>query len=89
MSESRSESILVVGLCCIDTICYVDKYPDEDSDTRVFEMRNALGGNATNTCLVLNQLGNGEGYRLLASVPKGNSIIDRLDFSSSSNYLEV
>lgn len=77
MAKDRSGHILVVGLCCIDTICYVDKYPEEDTDTRVFEMKNTLGGNATNTCMVLNQFENGEGYELLASVPKSNPIIDR------------
>lgn len=69
--------VLVVGLCCIDLVNYVQKYPVEDSDTRVFEQITALGGNATNSCVVLNQL-DPNGYELFASVPeKKNMVLER------------
>jgi hypothetical protein len=29
--------VLVVGLCCVDIVNYVDGYPPEDSDRRVLE----------------------------------------------------
>ncbi|KAH7719814.1 ketohexokinase [Aphelenchoides avenae] len=48
--------ILAVGLCCMDVTSYVQKYPAEDSDTRVFDQRTTLGGNIANSASVLAQL---------------------------------
>ncbi|KAI6241853.1 PfkB domain-containing protein [Aphelenchoides fujianensis] len=82
--------ILVVGLCCVDLVSYVQKYPAEDSDTRVFDQRTSLGGNAANNAVVLAQLeakrradGGGQsaeenGAELFASMPTGNVMLDDL-----------
>lgn len=68
--------ILVVGLCCIDTVNYIRKFPPEDSDTRVFDQRSTLGGNAANTSAILNQL-DSNCYELFASVPASNIMLNR------------
>ncbi|XP_053314446.1 ketohexokinase isoform X1 [Spea bombifrons] len=54
MEEKR---ILCIGLVCLDIISVVDKYPQEDSDTRCLSQRWQRGGNASNSCTVLALLG--------------------------------
>ncbi|XP_066468118.1 ketohexokinase [Tiliqua scincoides] len=49
--------ILCVGLVCLDIISVVDRYPQEDTDTRCLSQRWQRGGNASNTCTVLALLG--------------------------------
>ncbi|KAL4623862.1 ketohexokinase isoform X1 [Arapaima gigas] len=49
--------ILCVGLVCLDIISVVDKYPEEDTDTRCLSQRWQRGGNASNSCTVLSLLG--------------------------------
>ncbi|XP_066234778.1 ketohexokinase isoform X2 [Saccopteryx leptura] len=54
MEEKR---ILCVGLVVLDIINVVDKYPEEDTDTRCLAQRWQRGGNASNSCTVLSLLG--------------------------------
>lgn len=49
--------ILAVGIVTLDVIQVVEHYPVEDSETRCLEQRLSRGGNATNTLVVLSQLG--------------------------------
>ncbi|XP_016390297.1 ketohexokinase-like isoform X1 [Sinocyclocheilus rhinocerous] len=51
------KKILSIGLVCLDIINIVDKYPEEDTDTRCLSQRWQRGGNASNTCTVLSLLG--------------------------------
>ncbi|XP_016347926.1 ketohexokinase isoform X2 [Sinocyclocheilus anshuiensis] len=51
------KKILTIGLVCLDIINVVDKYPEEDTDTRCLSQRWQRGGNASNTCTVLSLLG--------------------------------
>ncbi|XP_028285436.1 ketohexokinase isoform X2 [Parambassis ranga] len=51
------KKILCVGLVCLDIINVVEKYPEEDSDSRCLSQRWQRGGNASNTCTVLSLLG--------------------------------
>eukprot|EP00941_MAST-03F_sp_MAST-3F-sp1_P004138 g4138.t1 len=51
------KSILLVGLICLDNICLLDKYPEEDSAVRSIERRRCCGGNASNSGKILSQLG--------------------------------
>ena len=44
--QSNSESVLFVGLVCIDNFFVVEKYPEEDSDQPASEAFKARGGNA-------------------------------------------
>ncbi len=49
--------ILAVGVATLDIINTVDAYPAEDAKIRAREQRVCRGGNATNTLVVLSQLG--------------------------------
>ncbi|XP_015257949.1 PREDICTED: ketohexokinase isoform X3 [Cyprinodon variegatus] len=51
------KKILCVGLVCLDIISVVDKYPEEDTDSRCLSQRWQRGGNASNSCTVLSLLG--------------------------------
>ncbi|XP_056333504.1 ketohexokinase isoform X1 [Danio aesculapii] len=53
----EEKKILCIGLVCLDIINVVDKYPEEDTDTRCVSQRWQRGGNASNTCTVLSLLG--------------------------------
>jgi ketohexokinase len=49
--------ILAVGIATLDIINYVDVYPHEDDEVRALRQRICRGGNATNSLVVLSQLG--------------------------------
>ncbi len=49
--------ILGVGIATLDIINMVERYPPEDSEIRAIEQRISRGGNATNSLVVLAQLG--------------------------------
>ncbi|XP_051249809.1 ketohexokinase isoform X3 [Dicentrarchus labrax] len=53
----EQKKILCVGLVCLDIINVVDKYPEEDTDSRCLAQRWQRGGNASNSCTVLSLLG--------------------------------
>ncbi|XP_006197257.3 ketohexokinase isoform X1 [Vicugna pacos] len=53
----EEKQILCVGLVVLDVINVVDKYPEEDTDTRCLSQRWQRGGNASNSCTVLSLLG--------------------------------
>ncbi|XP_067311989.1 ketohexokinase isoform X2 [Pseudorasbora parva] len=57
MENMGDKKILSIGLVCLDIINVVDKYPEEDTDTRCLSQRWQRGGNASNTCTVLSLLG--------------------------------
>jgi ketohexokinase len=49
--------ILAVGIATLDIINTVETYPPEDTEVRALSQRKTRGGNATNTLVVLSQLG--------------------------------
>ncbi|KAJ8290593.1 hypothetical protein GJAV_G00015020 [Gymnothorax javanicus] len=51
------KKILCIGLVCLDIVNVVDKYPEEDTDSRCLSQRWQRGGNASNSCTVLSILG--------------------------------
>ncbi|XP_054978626.1 ketohexokinase isoform X3 [Sorex araneus] len=53
----ENKQILCVGLVVLDIINVVDKYPQEDEDSRCLSQRWQRGGNASNSCTVLSLLG--------------------------------
>uniref|UniRef100_A0A3P8U351 Ketohexokinase n=1 Tax=Amphiprion percula TaxID=161767 RepID=A0A3P8U351_AMPPE len=57
MGDGSLKKILCVGLVCLDIINVVDKYPEEDTDSRCLSQRWQRGGNASNSCTVLSLLG--------------------------------
>nr|CAD2174759.1 unnamed protein product [Meloidogyne enterolobii] len=80
--------VLIVGLCCLDVVSYLDNFPVEDSDNRVFDSRICLGGNATNSTLVFNQLSskcNDINCELFAALPNNNKLVDELIEKSGIN----
>ncbi|XP_077384620.1 ketohexokinase isoform X6 [Festucalex cinctus] len=55
--QTKPKKILCIGLVCLDIISVVDKFPEEDSDSRCVSQRWQRGGNASNSCTVLSLLG--------------------------------
>ncbi len=49
--------ILCTGIATLDIINEVQDYPDEDDEIRILTQEKRRGGNATNTAVVLSQLG--------------------------------
>lgn len=49
--------ILAIGIATLDIVNVVPEYPPEDSEVRALSQRVSRGGNATNTLVVLSQLG--------------------------------
>jgi len=49
--------ILAVGIATLDIINTVVRYPEQDSEIRALSQQQTRGGNATNTLVVLSQLG--------------------------------
>ncbi|CAD5207802.1 unnamed protein product [Bursaphelenchus xylophilus] len=80
--------ILVVGLCCLDVVNYVQKFPKEDSDTRVFEMETVLGGNAANNCTVLGQF-DAEATVLCAALPNNDPMLEKLISEYHLNVIRI
>ncbi|TNM89236.1 hypothetical protein fugu_005491 [Takifugu bimaculatus] len=77
----EQKKILCVGLVCLDIINVVDKYPEEDTDSRCLSQRWQRGGNASNSCTVLSLLGASSAFMgSLAAGPVANFIVD--DFLS-------
>lgn len=48
--------IVLMGGACLDIVLEVDEFPDEDGETRATGVRTSIGGNATNSAVVLSQL---------------------------------
>lgn len=74
--EGQQKKILCVGLVCLDIINVVDKFPEEDTDTRCLSQRWQRGGNASNSCTVLALLGAPCAFMgSLAAGPEANFIM--------------
>lgn len=71
--------IIGVGIATLDIINSVDGYPAEDAEVRATSQRICRGGNATNTLVVLSQLGHQCRWAgVLADEPDGQRIVDDL-----------
>lgn len=71
--------ILGIGIATLDIINTVDGYPTEDSEVRAIHQRICRGGNATNTLVVLSQLGHRCAWAgVLADEPDTRPILDDL-----------
>ena len=71
--------ILAVGIATLDVITLVERYPDEDAEVRALARRLARGGNATNTLVVLSQLGHACAWAgVLGGRDGGRFILDDL-----------
>ena len=69
-----SESVLIVGLVCIDNVLTVPEYPEEDSDQQCLSQERSRGGNASNNCTVLSELGieSPEFFGIIPAIPKSD-----------------
>ena len=71
--------ILGVGIATLDIINRVTSYPNEDDEVRALGQQLLRGGNATNTLVVLSQLGHdGHWAGSLADEPDSQAILDDL-----------
>ncbi len=71
--------ILAVGNATLDIINVVTTYPAEDREVRALSQQRARGGNATNTLVVLSQLGHHCSWAgTLADEPDARFILDDL-----------
>ena len=57
MNGKRHSRILGVGNATVDIINEIDRYPEEAAEVRAISQQVRRGGNATNTLVVLSQLG--------------------------------
>jgi ketohexokinase len=72
-------SILAIGTAGLDIINVVDGYPAEDTEVRALAQRRCRGGNATNTLVVLSQLGHRCSWGgVLADEPDAGDILAEL-----------
>jgi ketohexokinase len=72
--------ILLTGIAVLDIINYVDHYPHEDEEMRAVDHRIQVGGNASNTAMVLAQAGHiCDLSAVIADEPDGKRIIEELN----------
>jgi ketohexokinase len=55
--RDQSVRVMAVGVATLDIISELDSYPEEDDEVRAGQRRFVRGGNATNSLVVLSQLG--------------------------------
>ncbi len=73
-------NILAVGIATLDIINTVAAYPREDEETRALAQSRARGGNATNTLVILSQLGHVCSWAgVLPREPDAQVVVDDLD----------
>ncbi|KAI6174428.1 PfkB domain-containing protein [Aphelenchoides besseyi] len=75
--------ILLNGVTCVDIVNYVERFPEEDSDNRGVDQLITLGGNATNSATVLQQLN--DYTEVFMALPTGNTLFDSLIVKSGVN----
>ncbi|KAM3620876.1 uncharacterized protein V6R79_003182 [Siganus canaliculatus] len=94
MEEQKKKKILCIGLVCLDIINVVDKYPEEDTDSRCLSQRWQRGGNASNSCTVLSLLGESSAFMgSLAAGPVADFILEdfqkfHIDVSLASEHAQ-
>ncbi len=72
--------ILAVGNATLDIINLVDRYPQEDEEVRAISQQRCRGGNATNSLVVLSQLGHDCAWAgTLAAEPDAEAIVKDLE----------
>lgn len=71
--------ILAIGIATLDLIFGVDHYPAEDEEMRAQTLRVVRGGNASNTAVVLSQLGHQLSFAgVLADAPENQILLEDL-----------
>jgi ketohexokinase len=67
--------VLGVGVATVDVVFRVDAYPQEDAEVRALGRRVLRGGNASNTLVVLSQLGHDCAFAGVLAGGEGASVI--------------
>lgn len=80
--------VLTVGIATLDIINTVDRYPEEDSEVRASAQALRRGGNASNTAVVLQQLGEQCSWAGTLADDAGSEII-RADLAQHAVDLEA
>lgn len=71
--------ILGIGIATLDVINTIDGYPAENTEVRALSQRISRGGNATNSLVVLSQLGHACAWAgVIADEPDGQRILNDL-----------
>lgn len=74
-------AILAIGIATLDIINTTDGYPAEDAEVRAVSQRVSRGGNATNTLVVLSQLGHRCTWGgVWVNEPDGQRILEDLSY---------
>ncbi len=82
--------ILSVGIATLDIINEVAAYPEEDAELRVLSQAVQRGGNATNTLVVLSQLGHRCAWAgVLVNEPGTRVVLDELEsYDINTDYCD-
>lgn len=80
--------VLAVGIATLDIINRVDSYPEEDSEVRASAQTVSRGGNASNTLVVLSQLGEKCSWAGTLADDTGSDII-RADLAQQAVNLDA
>lgn len=95
--------ILLTGIAVLDIINYVDHYPHEDEEMRAVDQRIQVGGNASNTAMMLAQAGHvcdlsaviadeADGRRIIEELNKQKVGTDYIDFQpgkTPASYINI
>ncbi len=67
--------ILAVGIATLDIVNRVPSYPREDAEVRALSQRRSRGGNATNTLVILSQLGHSTAWAGVLPVEADSDLV--------------
>jgi len=67
--------VLAVGIATLDIVNRVAAYPSEDAEVRALSQRRSRGGNATNTLVILSQLGHSAAWAGVLPVEADSDLV--------------
>jgi len=67
--------VLAVGIATLDIVNRVSSYPPEDAEVRALSQRRSRGGNATNTLVILSQLGHSAAWAGVLPVEADSDLV--------------
>ncbi len=67
--------VLAVGIATLDIVNRVSSYPREDAEVRALSQRRSRGGNATNTLVILSQLGHSAAWAGVLPVEADSDLV--------------
>jgi ketohexokinase len=84
-------AILAIGIATLDIINTINGYPEEDTEIRALNQRICRGGNATNTLVILSQLGQDCTWGgVCVDEPDGQKILkDLAQYNIDTSYCRI